>query len=359
MLNEKLRLGFGCMRLPMQGETVDLAAFSQMVDAYLAAGGRYFDTAHNYIGGQSETAIRAGLTSRYPREAYILTNKLTRLYLKQPEDVRAVLEKQLAACGVDYFDYYLSHAIRRDNYADIFLKCHAFEQLVALKEEGKIRHIGISYHDDPEFLDHVLTQQPAIEVVQLQFNYADYDNPDVQSWACYQVCVRHNKPVLVMEPVKGGRLAELPPEAQRLLGVPEKGSCASFALRYAASAPQVAMVLSGMSTLEQMQENLRTMCSFQPFTAAEYTAVARVRALLRKQEQIACTACHYCTDVCPQQIAIPALLHAWNARKLLEPWTPVQTPAPSCCLDCGACEANCPQHLSIRSLLKRMACVVK
>lgn len=359
MLNEKIKLGFGCMRLPMQGEKVDLEAFARMVDTYLAAGGRYFDTAHNYISEQSEPALRACLTSRYPRESYLLTSKLTRLYLEKPEDVRAIFARQLADCGVDYFDFYLCHAVRRDNYYNYFLKCNAIEQLRELKAEGKIRHIGMSYHDDPEFLEQVLREQPAIEVVQLQFNYADYDNPDVQSWACYQVCEKYHKPVLVMEPVKGGRLAELPREAREVFDALGGGSYASYAIRYAASLPNVAMVLSGMSNQAQMEDNLSCMKDFRPFSEAEYAAVAQVRQILRKLEQIPCTACRYCMDVCPQQIAIPELFAAWNARKLLAPWTPVETPDPQSCLDCGACEAACPQHLEIRKLLKRTAAVVK
>ena len=359
MLNERLKLGFGCMRLPMNGDKVDLESFARMVDTYIAAGGRYFDTAHNYIGEQSEPAIRACLTSRYPRDSYILTTKLTRLYLQKPEDVRDLFARQLEACGVDYFDFYLCHAIRRDNYYDIFLKCNAFEQLLELKAEGKIRHIGMSFHDDPEFLEQVLQEQPAIEIVQLQFNYADYDNPDVQSWRCYEVCEKYGKPVLVMEPVKGGRLTELPQEARDVFDRLGGGSYASYAIRYAASQPNVAMVLSGMSNQSQMEDNLSHMKDFRPFNQDEYEAVAQVREILRKHEQIPCTACRYCMDVCPQQIAIPELFAAWNARKRLEPWEPVETPHPTTCLDCGACETACPQHLEIRKLLKRTGCVAK
>ena len=358
MLQNEMKLGFGCMRLPMAGEKVDLEAFERMVDTYMAAGGRYFDTAHNYIKEQSEPAIRKCLVERYPRESYILTTKLTGLYYEKAEDILPIFEKQLEDCGVEYFDFYLFHAMSQERYCKA-LNCDAFTQLQELKRAGKIRHIGMSFHDTPEVLERILLEQPCIEVVQIQFNYADYDNPDVESWRCYEVCEKYNKPVLVMEPVKGGRLAELPSEAKAIFDRIGSGSHASYAIRYCASQPNVAMVLSGMSNQEQMEDNLSYMKNFQPFTVEEYEAVAQVREILRRMEQIPCTACRYCMDVCPQTIAIPELFAAWNARKRLECWEPVESPAPVSCMDCGACETACPQHLEIRKLLKRTTCVVK
>lgn len=358
MLENEMKLGFGCMRLPMDGERIDQPAFEKMVDTYIAAGGRYFDTAHNYINEQSEPALRKALVERYPRDSYYLTSKLTCMYFDSEEEVRPFFELQLKTCGVEYFDFYLFHAMSMGRYEKA-LRCKAFEQMQQLKAEGRVKHIGMSFHDTPEVLEYILQREPCIEIVQLQLNYADYDNPDVQSQRCYEVCEKYGKPVLVMEPVKGGRLAQLPPEAAQLLAELGQGSAASYAIRYCASHSNVAMVLSGMSDQAQMEDNLSYMKEFKPFTDAEYAAVAKVRELLRKMEQIPCTACRYCMDVCPQQIRIPELFSAWNNRKLLLPWEPVETPDPKSCLDCGACENTCPQHLEIRKLLRRTGSVVK
>ena len=202
----KKKFGFGCMRLPMSNEHVDIEEMTKMVDAYINAGFNYFDTAHVYLEGQSETALRECLTTRYPRESYILTNKLTQIFIQEPEDVRPLFEQQLAACGVEHFDFYLFHAMR-PSYYEKFTHCNAFETVKALKAEGKIRHIGMSFHDEADFLEEVLLKHPEIEVVQLQFNYLDYDSPTVQSHACYEVCEKYGRPVIVMEPVKGGTLA--------------------------------------------------------------------------------------------------------------------------------------------------------
>ncbi len=209
------KFGFGCMRLPMQGEKVDGQAMCAMVDAFLAAGFNYFDTAHGYLSGKSETALRECLTKRYPRSAYLLTDKLTGNFFEKEEDIRPFFESQLAACGVDYFDFYLMHAQNKDIYAK-FKRCHAYEQGLQLKAEGKIRHFGISFHDTAEVLEQILTEYPQIEVVQIQLNYLDFEDPAVQSRRCYEVCCKHGKPVIVMEPVKGGSLVNLPVLHRRL-----------------------------------------------------------------------------------------------------------------------------------------------
>ena len=233
----KKNFGFGCMRLPMKDGEVDIGQFSQMVDEFLDAGFNYFDTAHGYLGGKSETALREGLTSRYPRDRYILTDKLTNFFFKKEEDIRPLFEQQLKACGVDYFDFYLMHAQGRENFA-FFKKCRAYETALALKEEGKIRHFGISFHDTAEVLEQILTEYPQIEIVQIQFNYVDYDDPAVQSRRLMEVCAKYGKPVIVMEPVKGGSLIRLPEKAQQIYDSVGNGlSNASYAIPSTSAIP--------------------------------------------------------------------------------------------------------------------------
>lgn len=355
--------GFGCMRLPMKGGKVDYPQFSEMVDLFLENGFNYFDTAHGYLGGKSETAIRDCLVARHPRESYTLTDKLTENFFAKEADIRPFFERQLKLCGVEYFDFYLMHAQNAENYKQ-FTACRAYETAFALKREGKIKHVGISFHDTAEVLDKILTDHPALEVVQLQFNYLDYDSPNVQSRRCYEVCVRHGKPVIVMEPVKGGTLANLPPAADAIFRGLGGGSNASYAIRFAAGFENVFMVLSGMSTLGQMRDNLSFMKEFAPLDEGERAAVEAVRGELLKQEYIPCTACRYCTDGCPMRISIPDLFACMNQKKRHKDWnsdvyyenyTSAGRGKASACVGCGKCEKSCPQHLEIRKLLKQVA----
>ena len=233
-----------------------------MVDTFLEQGFNYFDIAHGYLNGKSELALKECLTSRHKREEYILTDKLTMPYFNKKEDIRPFFESQLEACGVEYFDFYLMHAQSKDIFAH-FKKCHAYETALELKEEGKIRHFGISFHDKAEVLEEILKEYPQIEVVQIQFNYVDYEDPAVESRKCYEVCRKYNKPAIIMEPVKGGNLVNLPEDARKILDDLHGGSTASYAVRFAASFEGVMMVLSGMSNLEQMKDNLSYMKEFE------------------------------------------------------------------------------------------------
>ena len=354
--------GFGCMRLPMVGEEVDLPQFEQMVDDFLAAGFNYFDTAHGYISGKSETAIRDGLARRYPRDRYILTNKLTAPYYRKQEDIVPLFEQQLAACGVDYFDFYLMHAQN----AGVFKKfktCRAYETAFELKEQGRVRHVGISFHDKAEVLEQILTEYPQLEAVQIQFNYADYEDASVESRKVYEVCEKFGKPVIVMEPVKGGNLARLPEQAHRVLADLGGGSDASYAIRYAAGFPQMFMTLSGMSDTAQMADNLSFMRDFRPLDQREREAVEQVRRIFTELKTIPCTSCSYCTDGCPMGIRIPRLFSCMNAKKLFNDWNQdfyyetitAKSAKASDCVGCGQCEEACPQHLPIRELLLQVA----
>ena len=359
----KKNFGFGCMRLPMKNGEVDTAEMNKMVDAFLDAGFNYFDTAHGYLQGKSEQALKTCLTSRYPRERYILTNKLTADYFKTEADIRPFFESQLEACGVDYFDIYLMHAQGLVNYSH-FKQCRAYETAFALKAEGKVRHVGISFHDRAEVLEQILNDYPEIEVVQIQFNYVDYDDPAVQSRACYEVCRKHNKPIIVMEPVKGGNLVNLPEDARAVLDELHGGSAASYALRFAAGFDGMLMVLSGMSDLAQMQDNISFMRDFKPLNETELAAVKKVQEIFKSKHLIPCTSCRYCTAGCPKQISIPDLFAIMNTKQLYHDWNAdyyyeeVHT-APgrraSDCIKCGKCEKSCPQHLPIRRLLEDVA----
>ena len=358
----KKNFGFGCMRLPMKDGGVDYAEFNKMIDTFIENGFNYFDTAHGYLGGRSETALHDCLVKRYPRDKYTLTDKLTDFYFKTEADVKPFFESQLKICGVDYFDFYLMHAQNRYNYP-LFKKCRAYEQAFELKKEGKIRHVGISFHDTADVLEKILNDYPQIEVVQIQLNYVDFDDPAVQSGKCYEVCRKHNKPVIIMEPVKGGNLVNLPKEAQKYFDGLKGGSAASYAIRFAAGFDGVFMVLSGMSNLAQMRDNISFMKDFRPLDGREVEAVRNVCAVFKGMNLIACTACRYCTAGCPEGIPIPDLFACMNTKSIYHDWNAdfyygIHTKAggkASACIKCGKCERACPQHLKIRELLAGVA----
>ncbi len=355
--------GFGCMRLPMKGDNVDYAEFNKMIDTFIENGFNYFDTAHGYLNGKSETALHDCLVKRYPRDKYILTNKLTVEYFNSKEEVRPFFESQLKICGVDYFDFYLMHAQSKEIFAK-FKRCRAYEQALEFKAEGKIKHFGISFHDTAEVLDEILTEYPQIEVVQIQLNYVDYDDPAVQSRKCLEVCNKHNKPVIVMEPVKGGNLVNLPEDAKKYFEELGNASAASYAIRFAAGGKGVFMVLSGMSDTSQMNDNISHMKDFKPLDEKELQAVQSVCAVFRAMNLIPCTACRYCTAGCPKKISIPDLFACMNTKNIYHDWNAnyyynkVHTQSggkASECIKCGKCEKACPQHLPIRNLLQDVA----
>lgn len=360
----KKNFGFGMMRLPMKDDDVDYEQVNEMVDLFLKEGFNYFDTAHGYISGKSEIAVGKCLAARHNRSEFILTNKLTEPYFHSQEEIRPFFEKQLLTCGVDYFDIYLMHAQNREIFAK-FKERKAYETAMELKKEGKIRHLGISFHDKAEVLDQILAEYPEVEIVQIQLNYVDWEDASVESRKVYEVCEKYGKPVLVMEPVKGGNLAVLPPDAQEVFDKLGDASAASYAIRFAASQPCVRVVLSGMSNLAQMQDNISYMKDFEPLNEAEQKAVDEVCAIFKSKEMIPCTACSYCTDGCPMQIRIPDMFACYNKKKTFNDWnqrmyySDVLTTGghakASECLQCGQCEGICPQGLPIITLLQEVA----
>ena len=361
--NPQKKLGFGCMRLPMKDGEIDTEHFSRMVDAFLAAGFNYFDTAHGYHGGKSETALKTCLTSRYSRNRYLLANKLSPPHFTKEEEIRPLFESQLTLCGVEYFDFYLMHAQNAAIF-EKFKSCRAYETALSLKSEGKIRHFGISFHDKAAVLARILSEYPQIEFVQIQFNYMDYEDASIESRKVYEVCREFEKPIIVMEPVKGGSLAKLPPEATAVFDT-LGGSSASYAIRFAASFPGIMTVLSGTSDMDMLTDNIGYMRDFKPLNETEKSAVARVRAILRAQNTIPCTGCKYCIERCPKNIPIPELFACLNEKNTFHNWLPgyyydVHTQfsgKPSDCIRCGLCEESCPQHLPIRELLSDVSAV--
>ena len=365
------KFGFGLMRLPTvdgQYTQIDIPAFQEMADAFIKAGGTYFDTAWPYHGGNSERAFKEVVVKRYPRDSFTITDKMPMYAVNTTDDLPKIFNEQLERCGVEYFDYYWLHALGSGNYEKA-QQTNAFDFIARMKAEGKIKHIGFSFHDDAGLLERILTDHPEVEYVQIQLNYLDWDDPTVQSGKCYEVCRKHGKPVMVMEPIKGGSLASIPEEADQILKEqrPEL-STASWAIRFAASQENVKIVLSGMSNMEQMKDNLSYMKDFQPLNEAENTALQKATEIIRASIAVPCTACRYCVSEakCPKNIAIPDVFAIYNNLKRFSgPQGMVAATyyanlteshgKAGDCIGSGQCEKHCPQHLPIRDYLRQVS----
>lgn len=371
MLDEKFvesmpKLGFGLMRLPridVENDVIDVEQTAQMADLFLKEGLQYFDTAYVYTG--SEKAARKAITSRHPRDSYYITSKLMANAAKTIDEAKNQINISLEREGVDYIDFYLLHAIN-DESIEKYEKWNLFEYVKELKEIGKIKHYGFSFHGTAKKLDEILTKHEDVEFVQLQINYADWNNPSVDSKGVYEVARKHHKPIVVMEPIKGGTLANPPKQVAELLkSANPRASLASWAVRFVASLPGVMVVLSGMSNLEQMEDNLSYMKDFKPLSEEEKKVIEQAMSILQSIEQVPCTACHYCTEGCPMKIQIPDIFKAMNleliyqdtqgAKKRYENATKAPHSAASACVKCGQCEVQCPQHIQIREWLEKVA----
>lgn len=359
------KLGFGLMRLPLHNAddqtSINMEQFKEMVDTFMAQGFTYFDTAYMYHRYQSERAVKEALVNRYQRTDYILTSKLPTMFLKEQGDQERIFEEQLEKCGVEYFDYYLLHSLNVENYAKV-QKFDSFGFVQKLKSVGKIKHLGFSFHDTPEVLEQILTEHPETEFVQLQINYLDWENDRVQAHKCYDIVRRHQKEVIVMEPVKGGTLAKVPDAAEDLLkGYHPEMSIASWAIRYAASLPGVIMVLSGMSNMEQLIDNTSYMRNFVPLDEKEQEVIEHVIKIINKTVTIPCTACQYCVDGCPANINIPKCFSLYNKdmqtndQKANYQKEMVGFGKASECIECLQCEEICPQHIKITKWLKEVS----
>ena len=357
------KLGFGLMRLPKNPDgSIDVPQTAQMADKFIAAGGTYFDTAFVYDGGKSEEAFKAAVADRYPRSAYTVATKLNAMAApeKDGQSARQEFFTSLERTGAGYFDFYLLHAIQRSNY-HLYEDYGIWDFVKEQKAKGLIRHWGFSFHADPDLLEALLAAHPEAEFVQLQINYADWENPGVASRRNWEICKAHGKPVVIMEPVKGGILADPIPEVKDILKAANPGaSCASWALRYAAGLDNIMVALSGMSSLAQMEDNLSFMRDFKPLSEEEQAVIRQAQQALDADKSIPCTACHYCTKGCPMQIPIPEIFNVQNRKKGSPRFRTVREYSivtqdkgkASDCIQCGQCESACPQQLPIIKLLE-------
>ena len=359
------------MRLPLlksdDPTSIDMDQFKEMADMFVGRGFCYFDTAYPYHQECSEAAVREAVVKRFPRDRFLLADKMPILKVKSAEDYQKFFDEQLRRCGVDYFDYYLLHNLGRDRYVNTET-FGGFPFIEKLKKEGYVRNIGFSFHDDADTLDTILTDHPEVDFVQLQINYLDWNSAAIQSGRCYEVAQKHGKKITVMEPVKGGALVKLPDAALAEFDrfYEDAGDSeitpASLAIRYAASFDNVQMVLSGMSNAAQLDNNTAFMKEFRPLSEDEYKLVGRITEILESTGTIQCTSCRYCTEVCPKNINIPEYFGLYNmhvvtgnkSNMYYERFSMDHGKA-SECVKCGACEKNCPQHINIREKLAEFA----
>ncbi|NLI92374.1 MAG: aldo/keto reductase [Peptococcaceae bacterium] len=361
------KLGFGCMRLPLLDKndqtSFDTETLNKMVDTFLERGFTYFDTAYVYHSSKSEVAMREALVKRHRRDEFAFATKLPPRVLKAAEDQERIFNEQLEKCGVEFFDYYLIHNLGVSAYRQA-CKYDTFGFALNKKKEGKIKNLGISFHDTPELLDEILTAHPELDFVQLQINYIDWENPGIQSRRCYEAARKHHMPIIVMEPCKGGNLAEVPEKAEELMkAYNPASSIPSWALRFAASQEGVIMVLSGMSTPEQVLDNTSYMTDFKPLNEEEYRIINQVIDIINENTAVPCTTCRYCEAGCPQNIAIPDYFALYNSAKraicdnLSSQFVYYLNLASTHgkagdCTGCKQCEKACPQHLKITEHLK-------
>ena len=354
------KLGFGLMRLPkLEGsDATDIEQVKQMVDAFMAAGGTYFDTARAY--GSSEADIKAALVDRYPRESYQLATKNAAwIGCKTAEEARALFDTSLEQTGAGYFDFYLIHNTG-DTRTAVFDKFELWDFVSELKAEGKVKHIGFSHHDSAAVLEELLIAHPEMEFVQLQVNYADWEDGSTQSRQCVEMCAKYGKPVIIMEPVRGGTLANPPePVAEILAAANPDATPIEWALRFAMGVPGIITVLSGMSSLEQMEQNLQTWKNYKPLTDAELDTLRAAQAKLAEITRNNCTACKYCMKECPMGVQIANIMKALNIDSIYgndagKNWYSFGAVAgkASTCIQCGNCNAACPQHIDVMAELE-------
>ena len=365
-VKEMPKFGFGLMRLPETDGVIDLEEVCRMADLYMDAGLTYFDTAYPYHGGRSEVALKEAVVKRYPRDSFTIATKLPIWILNNKEDRDRIFNEQLERTGSDYFDFYLLHSVENGN-IEKYERLDCFNWGLEKKKEGKIRHFGFSFHGTPDLLTQVLDAHPETEFVQIQLNYADWENPVVRSGQLYQILHERDIPIIIMEPAKGGTLASLKPELEeKFKALRPDASIASWAFRFVGSLPGVMTILSGMTHEDQMKDNIATFTHFEPLSQEEKETVEEVRRIMMDIPLIGCTSCRYCCDGCPMKISIPDVFRALNTMTL---YNDVFRPKAyyngivsstsggraSDCIACGQCESVCPQHLPVIELMQEAA----